>query len=97
MEKWFATQSHYYARFLYLRVFETSGTPTDAELIADHRQHVCPRWDMGMESLQGMMRTSFLGAGKTADGRYVGWLVDGNDQHVVAGAGMWLMDFPPLA
>jgi len=28
------------------------------------------------------------------DGRYLGWLVE-DAGHIVAGAGMWLMDFPP--
>jgi len=31
---------------------------------------------------------------RLADGRYVGWLVQ-EDEAVVGGAGMWLMDFPP--
>jgi GNAT superfamily N-acetyltransferase len=28
------------------------------------------------------------------DGRYLGWLME-DEERVVAGAGMWLMDFPP--
>ncbi len=31
---------------------------------------------------------------KLEDGSYVGWLTS-NDARVVAGAGMWLMEFPP--
>ena len=31
---------------------------------------------------------------RLADGSYIGWIVEEGDR-VVAGAGMWLMDFPP--
>jgi GNAT superfamily N-acetyltransferase len=79
-------------------MFETRvATAADAELIAEHRRSMFA--EMGhsdRESLQGMM-DSFIPwvRERLADGRYVGWLVVADGEQVVAGGGMWLMDFPP--
>jgi ribosomal protein S18 acetylase RimI-like enzyme len=79
-------------------MFETRvATAADAELIADHRWRMYAEMGHGNEeSLRGMVESFILWVReRLADGRYVGWLGVGEAQQVVAGAGMWLMDFPP--
>jgi GNAT superfamily N-acetyltransferase len=78
-------------------MFETRlATVEDAELIVRQRRSMFV--DAGQaddEKLQPMMENFVQWVRpKLADGSYVGWLVlEGG--RVVAGAGMWLMDFPP--
>lgn len=79
------------------RMFETRvATPDDAELIAEHRRSMFAEMGEGdEEQLQAMVR-SFVPwvRERLEDGRYFGWLV-AREQSVVAGAGVFLMDFPP--
>jgi ribosomal protein S18 acetylase RimI-like enzyme len=73
-----------------------SATPADAELIANHRAHMFA--DSGQATLDSMteMSSNFVAwvRPRLADGSYVGWLIE-DEGAVVAGAGLWLMDFPP--
>ena len=68
----------------------------DAETIAWHRVRMFV--DSGQAEGEAMetMRTNFVDwvRPRLADGRYLGWLVE-DDGAVVAGAGLWVMDFPP--
>ncbi len=72
------------------------ATPTDAELIAHHRAHMFA--DSGQATLDALseMSANFIAwvRPRLADGRYLGWLIE-DEGAVVAGAGLWLMDFPP--
>lgn len=72
------------------------ATEGDAELIAEHRRLMFTEMGDGdQEKLQAMV-SRFVPWVKERlkDGRYLGWLVLEEDR-IVAGAGMWLMDFPP--
>ncbi len=87
------------------------ATVEDAELIAEHRRRMFVDSGQAESAAMDLMVANFVEwvRPRLADGRYLGWLVveDGeatadpsaalrNDkQIVVAGAGMWLMDFPP--
>ena len=76
-------------------MFETRvGTVEDAELIARQRRNMF--LDAGQADdakLQSMMENFVRWVRpKLADGSYVGWLTSEGGR-VVAGAGMWLMDF----
>ncbi len=78
-------------------MFETRlATVEDAELIARQRRNMFV--DAGQADdaeLQPMMENFVRWVRpKLADGSYVGWLTSEGGR-VVAGAGMWLMDFPP--
>lgn len=72
------------------------ATVDDAAVIAGHRRMMFR--DAGFETPDDMaaMEANFLEwvRPRLEDGRYLGWLVE-DDGHVVAGAGVWLMDFPP--
>ncbi len=72
------------------------ATLADAELIAQHRAHMFA--DSGQSSLDALteMSANFVAwvRPRLADGRYIGWLVE-DEGAVIAGAGLWLMDFPP--
>jgi ribosomal protein S18 acetylase RimI-like enzyme len=72
------------------------ATPADAELIAQHRAHMFA--DSGQATLESMteMSANFVAwvRPRLADERYLGWLVEDGGA-VIAGAGMWIMDFPP--
>jgi GNAT superfamily N-acetyltransferase len=72
------------------------AAPADAPLIAHHRQQMfADSGQAGVEAMQSMA-ANFVAwvAPRLADGRYLGWLFEDAGQ-VVAGAGMWLIDFPP--
>jgi len=78
-------------------MFETRlATIEDAELIARQRRKMFV--DAGQsedERLRPMMENFVRWVRpKLEDGSYVGWLVSEGGR-VVAGAGMWLMEFPP--
>jgi GNAT superfamily N-acetyltransferase len=78
-------------------MFETRlATVEDAELIAQQRRNMFV--DAGQADnaeLQPMMENFVRWVRpKLEDGSYVGWLTSEGGR-VVAGAGMWLMDFPP--
>jgi GNAT superfamily N-acetyltransferase len=68
----------------------------DAETIAEHRRRMFAEMGNGDEqSLQAMVRNFIPWVReRLKDGRYLGWLVL-DRECVVAGAGMWLMEFPP--
>lgn len=72
------------------------ATAADAELIAEHRYRMFE--EMGNEDSPVMreMRVNFVAwvRPRLEEGSYVGWLVQEGGR-VVAGAGTWLMDFPP--
>jgi GNAT superfamily N-acetyltransferase len=73
-----------------------TATAADAELIAQHRVRMFV--DSGQADGEAMtqMAANFVAwvRPRLEDGRYLGWLmVEG--EAVVAGAGMWLVDFPP--
>lgn len=79
-------------------MFETRvATAADAELIADQRRSMFAEMGHGdEESLHGMVENFIPWVReRLADGRYLGWLVADDADQIVAGAGMWLMDFPP--
>jgi GNAT superfamily N-acetyltransferase len=78
-------------------MFETRlARVDDAELIALQRRRMFV--DAGQaddEGLQTMMENFVRWVRpRLEDGSYVGWLVE-DDGRVVAGAGMWLMEWPP--
>ena len=72
------------------------ATAADAEVIAGHRRRMFA--DAGFADAQAMatMVKNFLEwvRPRLEDGRYLGWLAE-EDGAVIAGAGVWLMDFPP--
>ena len=78
-------------------MFETRlATVADAELIARHRRSMFVDAGQAEDAkLQTMMENFVVWVRpRLSDGSYVGWLVK-EDGRVVAGAGMWLIDFPP--
>ncbi len=78
-------------------MFETrSATADDAELIARQRCSMFIDAGQADEALTKTVFEKFVPwvRPKLEDGSYMGWLVS-NDGVVVAGAGMWLMNFPP--
>jgi GNAT superfamily N-acetyltransferase len=78
-------------------MFETRlATAADAELIAEQRRMMFLESMPTDEAQMRKMIAKFVPwvRPKLEDGSYVGWLTS-NDGRVVAGAGMWLMEFPP--
>ena len=72
------------------------ATGEDAEEIATQRRKMCVEMgDADEAGMQGMV-DAFVPwvRERLVDGRYLGWMVRDGDV-VVAGAGMFLMDFPP--
>jgi GNAT superfamily N-acetyltransferase len=76
------------------------ATVVDAELIARHRRSMFVDAGQAEDAkLQTMVENFVVWVRpRLSDESYVGWLVeveeDGEDGRVVAGAGMWLIDFP---
>ena len=72
------------------------ATVADGELIARQRRSIFV--DAGQaedETMQAMMENFLTWVRpRLSDGSYVGWIVE-EDGRAVAGAGMWLIDFPP--
>lgn len=72
------------------------ATPADAVLIAHQRHRMFE--DAGQPDAPAMkdMATNFVEwvHPRLADGRYLGWIIEENGEPI-AGAGIWLMDFPP--
>jgi GNAT superfamily N-acetyltransferase len=73
-----------------------AATPNDAELIAGQRKRMFV--DSGQaesEAMQEVLR-NFVAwvTPRLADGSYLGWLLEEGGV-AVAGAGMWIMAFPP--
>jgi ribosomal protein S18 acetylase RimI-like enzyme len=79
-------------------MFETRlAVAGDAELIAYQRMRMFVDAGQAEEgaAMQTMMENFVIWVRlRLQDGRYVGWIVD-QDGSAVAGAGMWIMDFPP--
>jgi GNAT superfamily N-acetyltransferase len=84
-------------RFYTAKMFETRlATVADAELIAEQRRKMFSDSGQADDAEMQTLVANFVVwvRPRLEDGSYVGWLVlDG--KRVVAGAGMWLMDFPP--
>jgi ribosomal protein S18 acetylase RimI-like enzyme len=72
------------------------ATAADAEAIAQMRMLMFVDAEVSTEAQMGTMVTNFVTwvRPKLEDGSYVGWLVDG-PHYPVAGAGLWVMDWPP--
>jgi GNAT superfamily N-acetyltransferase len=72
------------------------ATAVDAELIARHRVRMFVDSGQADGDAMTQMAANFVAwvRPRLEDGRYLGWLVVEGDA-VVAGAGMWLIDFPP--
>lgn len=78
-------------------MFETRlATVTDAELIAEQRRKMFSDSGQADDAQMQTMVANFIVwvRPRLEDGSYVGWLVS-DGERVVAGAGIWLMDFPP--
>jgi GNAT superfamily N-acetyltransferase len=78
-------------------MFETRlATAADAELIGEQRRRMFLDSVPTSEEQLMKMIAKFVPWVRTKleDGSYVGWLTS-EDGRVVAGAGMWLMEFPP--
>jgi GNAT superfamily N-acetyltransferase len=73
------------------------GTITDAETIARHRRQMF--FDMGKQDLTVLdeMARSFQPwlADKISKREYLSWFAIAEDGSVAAGAGLWLMNWPP--
>ena len=78
-------------------MFETRlATVADAELIARHRRSMFVDAGQAEEAKLQEMVDNFVVwvRPRLSDGSYVGWIVE-EEGRAVAGAGMWMMDFPP--
>jgi ribosomal protein S18 acetylase RimI-like enzyme len=78
-------------------MFETRlATAADAELIGEHRRRMFVDMGRADDVRMQTMVANFVPwvRAKLENGSYVGWLI-AEDERVMAGAGMWLMDFPP--
>ena len=87
------TRVEFYTRSM----FKTRrATVADAELIGLHRRSMFVDSGQAEEAKLQAMMENFVAwvQPRLSDGSYVGWIVE-EDGHVVAGAGMWLIDFPP--
>jgi len=72
------------------------ATVADAELIARHRRRMFVDAGQAEDAKLQEMVDNFVVwvRPRLSDGSYVGWIVE-EEGRAVAGAGMWLMDFPP--
>ena len=72
------------------------ATVADAETIGKQRMRMFVDAGLGDEAQMQSMITKFVAwvRPKLSDGTYIGWLVE-EDGRLVAGAGLWVMDFPP--
>jgi GNAT superfamily N-acetyltransferase len=72
------------------------ATVADAELIARHRRSMFVDAGQAEDAKLQEMVDKFVVwvRPRLSDGSYVGWIVE-EEGRAVAGAGMWLMDFPP--
>ena len=74
------------------------ATPADAALITEHRHRMFADNKLATEERYVEMDRNFLPwvAERIADGRYIGLLLeDDQTQQIVAGAGIYFMDWPP--
>ena len=72
------------------------ATAADAELIAEQRRRMFVEMGQTDDARMSAMVANFVPwvRERLKVGTYVGWLRE-EDGQVVAGGGMWLMDFPP--
>jgi ribosomal protein S18 acetylase RimI-like enzyme len=72
------------------------ATVADAEAIADQRVRMFVDDGVVDRGNMAQMRTNFVDwvCPKLEDGSYIGWLVE-EDGLLVAGAGLWEMEWPP--
>lgn len=74
-----------------------TGTLEDVETIAAHRRAMF--WDMGHRDGEALdaMTAAFLPwlRQKMTAAEYLAWVALGPDGSIVAGLGLWLMDWPP--
>jgi ribosomal protein S18 acetylase RimI-like enzyme len=72
------------------------ATVADAEAIAQHRQRMFVDSGQADDARMQSVVAKFVPwvRAKLEDGSYAGWLVE-EDGQLVAGAGMWVMEFPP--
>lgn len=78
-------------------MFETRlATVADAELIAHHRRKMFVDSEQAEDAKLQTMTENFVAwvRPRLNDGSYVGWIVE-ESGCAVAGAGMWMIDFPP--
>jgi len=78
-------------------MFETRlATEADAELITEHRRRMFVEMGRPEDERMRTMLVAFVPwvRERLRDGRYMGWMVE-QAGLVVAGGGMYLMDFPP--
>jgi GNAT superfamily N-acetyltransferase len=78
-------------------MFETRlATAADAELIAGQRRSMFVDAGQAEDATLQAMEENFVAwvRPRLNDGSYVGWIVS-NERQAIAGAGMWVMDFPP--
>ena len=73
------------------------GTADDAETIAAHRRSMFSEMGHGDEAALDAMTAAFLPwlRQRMNDSEYLAWLAIGPDGSIVAGLGLWLMDWPP--
>jgi len=74
------------------------ATPADAALITDHRHRMFADNKLASEERYAEMDTNFLPwvTERLADGRYIGLLLeDTSNSQIVAGAGIYYLDWPP--
>jgi ribosomal protein S18 acetylase RimI-like enzyme len=72
------------------------ATAADAEAIAEQRLRMFSDAGLADDSKMGPMVARFIDWVRTKleDGSYAGWLTE-EDGRPVAGAGLWVMEFPP--
>lgn len=72
------------------------ATAADAQAIADQRLHMFADAGLADGGRMAPMIERFVPwvRAKLEDGSYVGWLTE-QDGRLVAGAGLWVMEFPP--
>ena len=73
------------------------GTADDAETIAAHRRSMFSEMGHGDEAALDAMTAAFLPwlRQRMNDSEYLAWLAVGPGGSIVAGLGLWLMDWPP--
>ena len=73
------------------------GTADDAETIAAHRRAMFSEMGYRDEAALDAMTTTFLPwlRPRMTNAEYLAWLAIGPDGSIVAGLGLWLMDWPP--
>src|SRR5271155_100837 len=74
-----------------------SGTIEDAEAIADHRRAMFYEMGYRDDKTLDAMLAAFLPwlRQRMSDAEYLAWIAVGPDGAIVAGLGLWLMDWPP--